>query len=289
MRPSPSAVRANSAAMMAVAALIPAPMSSTGAPTLTGPPASVPVTAMIPLAAWRIRSKPPRAASGPAWPNPEIEAYTRRGFRACSRSGPSPARSSDPGRAFSTNTSLRLGQRADQARSRPAARQVDGDAPLAGVQRGEQAAQAAHPDRALGPVGVAAGQPLHLDHVGAERVQHHRAVGAGHEAGQVQHPDPGQWFRRGRRHHGGGSRCSPNSARSTPVISPTVQPARAASRKAGMVLAPAVTASLTWASARAAARGVPPGQPAGQPGPLPARPRRSPPRTAAAGGPRRRR
>ena len=74
VRPSPSAVRANSAAMMAVAALIPDPMSSTGAPTLTGPPVSVPVTAMMPLAAWRIRSKPPRAASGPVWPNPEIEA-----------------------------------------------------------------------------------------------------------------------------------------------------------------------------------------------------------------------
>ncbi len=106
VRPSPSAVRASSAARMAVAALIPDPMSRTGAPTLTGPPASLPVTAMMPPAAWRIRSKPPRAASGPVWPNPEIDAYTSRGLSACRWPGPRPARSSDPGRAFSTNTSL---------------------------------------------------------------------------------------------------------------------------------------------------------------------------------------
>ncbi len=45
-----------------------APTSRTGAPTLTGPELSLPVTLISPLSACRIRSNPPRAAAGPTSP-----------------------------------------------------------------------------------------------------------------------------------------------------------------------------------------------------------------------------
>ena len=48
---------------------------------MTGPVASLPVTLITPLSACRIRSKPPRAASGPTSPYPEIEPYLKRYVR----------------------------------------------------------------------------------------------------------------------------------------------------------------------------------------------------------------
>src|SRR6185312_3268029 len=63
--PIPVRSRSACAASRPTAQLSPAPTSSTGAPTLTGPEASLPVTLITPLLACRIRSKPPRPASGP--------------------------------------------------------------------------------------------------------------------------------------------------------------------------------------------------------------------------------
>ena len=67
-RPVPVRCRSMQAASIPSAQLSPAPTSSTGAPTFTGPDSSVPVTLMSPLSAWRIRSNPPLPASGPTSP-----------------------------------------------------------------------------------------------------------------------------------------------------------------------------------------------------------------------------
>ena len=67
-RPTPVRSRSRWAARSPNAQLIPAPTSSTGAPTLTGPDASLPVTLITPLSACRIRSNPPREAWGPTSP-----------------------------------------------------------------------------------------------------------------------------------------------------------------------------------------------------------------------------
>ena len=57
---------------------MPALTSAIETPGLTGSPPSSPVTLMSPLNAWRIRSKPPREASGPVRPYPVIEQSLAR-------------------------------------------------------------------------------------------------------------------------------------------------------------------------------------------------------------------
>ncbi len=72
-RPSPVRCRSTQAASSPSAQLSPAPTSSTGAPTLTGPDEGAPVTLIMPLSACRMRSNPPLDASGPTSPYPEMD------------------------------------------------------------------------------------------------------------------------------------------------------------------------------------------------------------------------
>gem|GEM_PF-3606768 len=83
--PCPLACAARSADAMANAPYSPAEKSASGTPHLTGSPPGSPVTLMMPLMAWMVRSKPPSCARGPDWPYAEIEQYTSRGLasRSC--------------------------------------------------------------------------------------------------------------------------------------------------------------------------------------------------------------
>jgi hypothetical protein len=66
--------------------------------------------------------------------------------------------------------------------------QVDGDAALVAVDRGEAQGHAVLAIAEVAHV-IAAARSLHLDDVGAEVGEHHRAVGAGDDPGQVEDAD----------------------------------------------------------------------------------------------------
>ncbi len=70
-----------------------------------------PVRWAKPLMASASVPNPGRDAYGPSWPKPEIRTSTSPGFASCSTSGPSPHRSSVPGRKFSTSTSASAASR----------------------------------------------------------------------------------------------------------------------------------------------------------------------------------
>ena len=59
--------------MMPKAAYIPAVMSAMETPQRTPCPPGSPVTLIMPLSAWRIRSSAARSRYGPSWPKPETE------------------------------------------------------------------------------------------------------------------------------------------------------------------------------------------------------------------------
>ena len=106
-RPCPLCSRSTCAASSPTTQLRPEPTSSTGAPTLTGPPRSSPVTLISPLSAWRIRSKPPRSASGPTFSVPRNRTVDNRWVsRVYETRSRARTRGRAPGREFSTKKSL---------------------------------------------------------------------------------------------------------------------------------------------------------------------------------------
>ncbi|MNI74881.1 hypothetical protein D3C73_1309940 [compost metagenome] len=66
--PWPLAWAARKADAMAKAPYRPAEKSATGTPHFTGSPPASPVTLMMPLMAWMVRSKPPSCERGPDCP-----------------------------------------------------------------------------------------------------------------------------------------------------------------------------------------------------------------------------
>ena len=62
-----------SAFMIPKAAYMPATMSATDTPQRTPRPPGSPVTLIMPLSAWTIRSRAARSRYGPSWPKPETE------------------------------------------------------------------------------------------------------------------------------------------------------------------------------------------------------------------------
>ena len=94
-----------SATIVANAAASPVTSSVSAIGGGSGWPSGLPLSATRPDIASAIVANPARDAYGPSWPNPEIRVMTSFGLRARRTSGPSPSRSSVPGREFSTNTS----------------------------------------------------------------------------------------------------------------------------------------------------------------------------------------
>ena len=72
--PRPVVPRAMSAASTPFTAIRPTARSAMGTPHFTGLPLGSPVTLMMPLMPWAMRSKPGRSAYGPVCPNPEMLA-----------------------------------------------------------------------------------------------------------------------------------------------------------------------------------------------------------------------
>jgi hypothetical protein len=70
----------------------------------SGPPSGSPLMAANPDIASASVANPGRPAYGPSCPNAVTRQITSVGLRASSASGPSPRRSSTPGRKFSTTT-----------------------------------------------------------------------------------------------------------------------------------------------------------------------------------------
>ena len=103
----------------------------------------------------------------------------------------SPRRSPTPGRKFSTRMSTLGGEPPGELAARLAA-QVDRDAALAAVDRGEVGADPAAERRAPGAGVVAGAGPLDLDDLGPEVGEQHRRVGAREDAREVEHPHPGE-------------------------------------------------------------------------------------------------
>jgi len=130
---------------------------------------------------------------------------------------------------------------------RPASRgpEVDCQTALPRVQGHEQSRFAARPLNALPAIGVAR-RNLDLDHFCSHGGEQRRGLRAGYEPGQIEHPRPTE---HSLGHHAAGSLNSPNSARKTPVISPTVAPALAASTRAGITLQPETVSSRSLLSA----------------------------------------
>ncbi len=71
--PRPLRPRACSAVRMASAAFMPAVMSAMETPQRTPRPPGSPVTLIMPLSAWTMRSIAARSRYGPVWPKPEME------------------------------------------------------------------------------------------------------------------------------------------------------------------------------------------------------------------------
>ena len=98
------------------AACMPAIESPMLTPTRTGGRSGSPTSARKPEWASATAAKPGRDDSGPVCPNADTRTRTRSGLAASSTSGPSPHRSSVPGRKFSSTMS------ASATRARTAAR-----------------------------------------------------------------------------------------------------------------------------------------------------------------------
>ena len=76
-------------------------------PVRDGGRSGSPTSSRSPPIASATAAKPGRCASGPVWPNAETRTSTTSGLARSSASGPSPQRSSVPGRKFSSTTSDR--------------------------------------------------------------------------------------------------------------------------------------------------------------------------------------
>ena len=115
--------------------------------------------------------------------------------------------------------------------------QIDGEALLAAVQAEKEGAPPV-PERRPGAGVVALGRLLDLDDLGAHVAEHHRAVGTGEDARQVEHPESGQGG------HRIGGLYPPDSP---PRAPPRLPPCRAGER-GRRVAAGAPAAPRVWCS-----------------------------------------
>ena len=159
-----------------------------------------------------------RCAAGPVAPNPLMAAYTRRAIER----GQAIRGKAQPRQRAGAKILDQHVRAPDQPGQRGAARvllQVEHHRPLAAVQAGEVGGLAA-PATLLArqkrpePARFVALRRFHLDHLGAKVAQHHGAVGAGEDAGQVDHGNAAQRWRGSHERHPTAIRAAPSTAAS---------------------------------------------------------------------------